>query len=78
MGGTVTLLVQPHVIALDPRPAGRARHLEGPVSDTGAARHAQTFHSLREYVPGDDIRRIHWRSTARTGTLMVRDHVDTS
>jgi uncharacterized protein (DUF58 family) len=29
--------------------------------------------TVREYVPGDSFNRIHWRTTARTGRLMVKD-----
>ncbi|SHG84014.1 Uncharacterized conserved protein, DUF58 family, contains vWF domain [Jatrophihabitans endophyticus] len=37
-----------------------------------------TFSSLRDYVPGDDPRRIHWRTTARVGHLVVKEHIDTT
>lgn len=29
--------------------------------------------TVRDYVPGDSFNRIHWRSTARTGRMMVKE-----
>ena len=36
------------------------------------AAHGDDFYALRPYVTGDDLRRVHWRSTARRDQLMVR------
>ena len=76
-GGSEQIWVYPHIMPFRPLPSGRTRHLEGPSSDT-APEGSITFHRLREYVVGDDLRMIHWKSTARTGRLMVRHNVDTS
>jgi uncharacterized protein (DUF58 family) len=76
-GSADTFVVRPRICLLPVLPSGTAHHLEGPTSDT-ADDGSLTFHALREYVLGDDLRRVHWRSTARTGTLMVRQMVDVS
>lgn len=76
-GDRRTLLVRPRTVVLPLLPSGRNHHLEGPTTDTAPAG-TVTFHALREYVVGDDLRHIHWRSSARTGTLMVRQLVDAS
>jgi hypothetical protein len=70
-----TLWVHPRIIELSPFPSGLHRDLEGP--DLGDAPEGGiTFQNLREYVEGDDLRLMHWRSYAKTGTLMVRHNVD--
>jgi uncharacterized protein (DUF58 family) len=76
-GATETLWVHPRVHLTKPLPVGVVLDYEGRLADS-APRGTVTFSSLRDYVPGDDPRQIHWRSTARTGKLIVREHVDTS
>jgi uncharacterized protein (DUF58 family) len=76
-GGQVTLIVRPRAVPLALLASGRAASLEGPTADN-AHSGATTFHALREYAFGDDLRHIHWRTSARVGTLMVRQLIDAS
>jgi hypothetical protein len=75
-GGTARVWVHPRVHPLLAVPVGIARSLEGRIDRVP---HGNiTFDTLREYVIGDELRRVHWRTTARVGELMVREYVDTS
>jgi uncharacterized protein (DUF58 family) len=69
--------VYPRVLKFRALPAGRLRHLDGPSSDT-SPQGTITFHRLREYAAGDDLRLVHWRSSAHAGRLLVKHNVDTS
>lgn len=69
----IMLFIHPHTIALDTLDAGLARDLEGQPSGQ-IVDDDLDFYGLREYVPGDDVRNVHWLSTAKTGTLMIRQY----
>jgi uncharacterized protein (DUF58 family) len=76
-GTEQSFYIHPRRFPIARLPATLIRSLEGPTNDT-APRGSVAFHALREYAPGDDRRHIHWRSSARFDTLMVRQYVDTS
>lgn len=43
-------------------------------SDEGTNRGSgMMVHGVREYAPGDSLRHVHWRSTAKTGTMQVKE-----
>ena len=72
----VELFVHPLLASLSGASSGLLRDLEGQatrdLSDSDLS-----FHALRDYVAGDDRRYIHWRTTARRGSLMVKQFEDT-
>jgi uncharacterized protein (DUF58 family) len=68
--GEITLVL-PRFTALTARP--QARELEASVSAPRAGSGMELF-GVREYRAGDPLRRIHWRSSARLGQLVVREY----
>lgn len=73
--GDRQLAVLPPARALSlPPPDGRRRWQPGGVSLAMRVGDAEEFRSLRDYRPGDPLRDIHWRSFARLGKPLVREH----
>lgn len=70
------LFVHPEIVQLGSNAAGLVKDLEGQTRNR-VTDNDMNFHALREYVPGDDRRNIHWKSSARTQNLMVRQFEDT-
>ena len=70
------VFVHPVTLRLPPTSAGFVKDVEGQptkhIVDSDLA-----FHAIREYVPGDSRRHVHWKSTAKTGQLMVRQFEET-
>lgn len=68
------LLVHPRVELVSDRPL--TRQFEDPPIRPPQSKpwpSGLEFYGMREYVPGDDLRRIVWRASARTGKIMVRE-----
>jgi uncharacterized protein (DUF58 family) len=68
------LLVHPRIELVSDRPLTRQFEdppIRPPVSKPWPS--GLEFYGMREYVPGDDLRRIVWRASARTGKVMVRE-----
>jgi uncharacterized protein (DUF58 family) len=70
------LLVRPRTVPLRPLDPGLISDLDGVPSNHPASSDL-AFHALREYVRGDDLRHVHWRSSAKADQLLVRQYVET-
>lgn len=56
-------------------PGGR-KYQQGGVALASSVGESMEFSTLRDYKPGDPPRRIHWKSFARTGKLIVKENHD--
>jgi len=75
-GDRTQVWVHPRSHPLAAVPAGVTRSLDGRIDRVPHG--SITFAALREYVVGDELRHVHWRTSAKVGELMVREHTDTS
>ncbi len=68
------IVVYPRIGLLNRRLLAQTRTFSpgGSVSSTARGGFDE-FYGLRDYHPGDSVRSIHWRRTARTGNMVVRE-----
>jgi uncharacterized protein (DUF58 family) len=70
---SVIVLPRRHRVAGAALP-GTRRYQPGGMAFASSVGDSEEFIGLREYRPGDPMRRIHWKSWARTGKPIVREH----
>ena len=73
LAGTEEVLIVPHTVALPFPSVGSSGRLGQHLRMKSWGQTGSEFHSLREYVRGDDIRRINWKASARATSLIVRE-----
>lgn len=76
LGETATLWVYPRTHPVRAVAGGLPlHHHDGEATET-SPRGSLDVREVRAYVPGDEVRHMHWKATARTGQLMIRDYAD--
>jgi uncharacterized protein (DUF58 family) len=71
----VQLTVLPHIDTISPLPYTSAHDPQAGIRQLNSlGRTGEEFYALRQFTVGDDLRRIHWPSSARLDELMVRQN----
>ncbi|RKT55741.1 DUF58 domain-containing protein [Saccharothrix australiensis] len=76
LGGTTTLWVYPRTHPVRSVAGGLPLHHHDGAATETSPRGSLDVREVREYVPGDEVRHLHWKATAKTGKLMIRDYAD--
>jgi uncharacterized protein (DUF58 family) len=73
ISGVTGFLIHPRVEMLAmPRDLGERRSMSSSALRQPTTARGEDFYTLREYVEGDDLRKIHWPSTAKRARYMIR------
>lgn len=67
-----TLTVYPRIDEIRPLPQARGADPNGSTGQPSLTAAGDDFYALRPYQTGDDLRRVHWASSARSDELMIR------
>jgi uncharacterized protein (DUF58 family) len=67
-----TLVVYPRIEAIHPLAQAPGADPTGTTGQPALAYGGEDFYALRNYETGDDLRRVHWPSSARSDDLMIR------
>ncbi len=70
---TDEIIVAPRTLAIDMPDLGRGA-LGQALREASRRVGPGDFRGLREYAPGDELRSIHWRASARSDDLMVKEY----
>ncbi|OUL22348.1 hypothetical protein BV372_30670 [Nostoc sp. T09] len=72
-----SLLILPKLYKLPPvQLPGVKKHQSGGVALASSVGDSEEFRSLRDYRPGDSLRKIHWKSWAKVGKPIVKEEQD--
>jgi len=73
MASRTEFLVHPRIESLTlPRDAGDRSSVTSSALRHPSGARGEDFYTLREYAEGDDLRKIHWPSTAKLDAIMIR------
>ena len=73
-GDSCTVYIEPKAVPSSKMPSLAAENINAWRPKQGGG-HSEN-HDLRLYRPGDDLRQIHWKMTAKTGKLIYREPIE--
>ncbi len=70
----VSVLILPRMITLPPSPENAREETERPGAPESNERGNTSVAGIRDYAPGDPLRSIHWKLTAKSDATMVKEY----